>query len=215
MRVLFLSLLAILLSSSFIQAQENQPRKLVQFTGMVLDGTDEALFPVTYANIYLKNRSRGTYSDNQGYFTIVVEEGDTVLFSTIGYKTAEFIIPDTLEEDRYSIVQLMTRDTFNLPETVVFPWPSREHFKIEFLAMDVSDALAERAVENLAEEALRRQQNEVMRDGDEQADYYLRQQAKSYYHIGQTPPMNIFNVMAWKDFFEAWKRGDFKKKDKK
>ena len=212
---IFLFLFVSIFSPHGILAQAETKDNLVQFTGMVLDGSDEELIPVSYTNIYLKGKGRGTYSDLRGYFTIVVEKGDTVTFSAIGYKEAQFVIPDTLEEDHYSIVQLMTRDTFNLPETVVFPWPSREHFKIEFLAMDVSDILAERAMENLAEEALRRQRADIAVDGNESADFYLRQQAKTNYYIGQTPPMNIFNVVAWKEFFEAWKRGDFKKKKKK
>jgi hypothetical protein len=54
--------------------------------------------------------------------------------------------------------------------------------------------------------------NSVPYDGRENADYYLRQQASSYYYIGQTPPMQIFSPIAWKEFFDAWKRGDFKKK---
>jgi CarboxypepD_reg-like domain len=213
----YLSILLIgLFFSTALLAQVNQGVMPVQFTGMVLDGTDQELYPVSYTNIYLKGQGRGTYSDLRGYFTIVVERGDTFTFSAIGYKEVNFIIPDTLKSDRYSIVQLMSRDTFNLPETVVFPWPSRDHFKIEFLAMDVSDVLAERAMENLAEEALRRQRAEVKIDGNESADFYLRKQSKSYYHIGQAPPMNIFNVVAWKEFFDAWQRGDFKnEKDKK
>ena len=209
------SLIAFCLLPLLVVAQSVQPGEPVQFTGMVLDGSDEELFPVSYTNIYLKDEKRGTYSDLRGYFTIVVEKGDTVIFSAVGYKSVEFVIPDSLSSDRYSVVQLMTRDTFNLPETVVFPWPSKEHFKIEFLALDVSDILAERAMENLAEEALKRQRNKVPVDGNETADFYLRQQAKNYYHIGQTPPMNIFNVVAWKQFFDAWKRGDFKKKGKR
>ena len=216
MRILLSLFFVTLCTLPSLMAQEISTDGPVQFTGMVLDGTDEELFPVSYTNIYLKDQGRGTYSDLRGYFTIVVERGDTVIFSAIGYKTVEYVIPDSLSSDRYSIVQLMTRDTFNLPETVVFPWPSREHFKIEFLAMDISDILADQAMENLAEEALRRQRNEVAADGNETADFYLRQQAKSYYHIGQAPPMNIFNVVAWKEFFDAWQRGDFKKnKDKK
>ena len=109
----------------------------------------------------------------------------------------------------------MTQDTINLPETVVFPWPSREHFKLEFLAMDVTPELQERAMRNLANETLERMRNDVVRDGNENADYYLRQQAREFYYIGQQPPMNIFNPVAWKQFFDAWKRGDYKKnKDK-
>ncbi len=188
-------------------------QNLVQFSGMVLDGSDEQLYPVPYTNILVKDKGRGTYSDLKGFFSIVVEKGDVIVFSAIGYKTVEYKIPASLEDDRYSIVQLMTQDAINLPETVVFPWPSRDHFKLEFLAMDVTPELQERAAKNLANEALSRMRNEVSVDGNENADYYLRQQAREYYYIGQRPPMNIFNPVAWKKFFDAWKQGDFKKKD--
>lgn len=191
-------------------AQEN--KNLVQFSGMVLDGSDRNLVPVPFANILVKDKSRGTYTDYQGFFTIVVEKGDVIIFSAIGYKTVEYTIDKDLKDNRYSLVQLMTQDTFNLPETVVFPWPSREHFKIEFLAMNVDNELSNRARENLAEEALAKMRNEVSFDGNENADFYLRQQTKNFYYIGQRPPMNIFNPVAWKKFFDAWKNGDFKNK---
>ena len=194
-----------------ISAQEKN--NLVQFSGMVLDGSDESLVPVLYTNIVVKDKSRGTYSDFNGFFSIVVEKGDIIVFSAIGYETVEYYIPEDLKDDRYSIVQLMTQDTYNLPETVIFPWPSREHFKLEFLAMDVTPELQERAVRNLANETLERMRKEVVTDGNENADYYLRQQARDYYYIGQQPPMNIFNAVSWKKFFDAWKRGDFKKKN--
>lgn len=196
----------------FVWSLSAQNEKLVQFSGMVLDGTNEALVPVPYTNILVKDKSRGTYSDFKGFFSIVVEKGDIIVFSAIGYETVEYIIPDELEDNRYSIVQLMTQDAYNLPETVVFPWPSREHFKLEFLAMDVTPELQERAARNLANENLARMRKEVVSDGNENADYYLRQQARDYYFIGQQPPMNIFNAVSWKKFFDAWKRGDFKKK---
>ena len=80
--------------------------------------------------------------------------------------------------------------------------------------MDVTSEMQDRAVKNLANETLRKMRNEVATDGNENADYYLRQEAQSYYSLGQTPPMNIFNPLAWKKFFDAWKKGDFKNKDK-
>ena len=167
-----------------------------------------------YTNILVKNKGRGTYSDFQGFFSIVVAMGDTIVFSAVGYTTVEFEIPTDLEENRYSLVQLMTQDAINLPETVVFPWPSRDHFKLEFLAMDVSSELQARATENLANETLERMRSEVRKDGRENANYYLRQQSRDYYHIGQQAPMNIFNPVAWKKFFDSWKNGDFKNKKK-
>ncbi len=197
-------------------AQQAEQDSLVQLSGLVLDGTTKELLPIPYTNVYVQEETkRGDYTDFKGYFTLVAKKGETVVFSTIGYKTVEFVVPDTLQDNRYSIVQLMTADTFNLPETVVFPWPSREHFKIEFLAMDVTQELQQRAAENVAEDVLARGRKTVMRDGNENADYYLRQQASNYYHYGQVPPMNIFNPISWGKFVKAWKNGDFKKKKKK
>ena len=214
MQLFWVTAFLLLFSATKLVAQ-TEPEDLIQFSGMVLDGSDEQLFPVPYTNILVKDKNRGTYSDFKGFFSIVVEKGDIIVFSAVGYKTVEFEIPIDLEEDRYSIVQLMTQDTINLPETVVFPWPSRDHFKLEFLAMDVTPELQERAMRNLANETLERMRNDVVRDGNENADYYLRQQAREFYYIGQQPPMNIFNPVAWKQFFDAWKRGDYKKdKDK-
>ena len=179
----------------------------------MLDGTNEQLQPIPYSNIFIKNKGRGTYTDLRGFFSIVVHKDDVVRFSAVGYRTVEYRIPKNLTDDRYSLVQLMTLDTINLPETVVFPWPSREHFRLEFLNMDVTSELQRRAAENVAEASLRKAQAGVKYDGDENADFYLRKQASSYYYYGQAPPMNIFNPIAWGKFFKAWKNGEFKKKD--
>ncbi len=203
-------LVTLLGSSGFLFAQEEST--LVQFSGMVLDGTTNQMFPIPYTNILVKEKGRGTYSDFDGFFSIVVQEGDIIVFSALGYKTVEFTIPQNLDDDRYSLVQLMTKDTVNLPETVVFPWPDKDHFKLEFLAMDVTHELQEKAAENLANDHLAQMRSGVPTDGIETTSFYLRQQARKTYYVGQAPPMNIFNPVAWKDFFNAWKRGDFKKK---
>ncbi len=208
----FLSLL-VLLGFSGLTAQETD-EGLVQFSGMVLDGSTEQLFPIPYAAVAIKGDSRGTYANLEGFFSIVATKGDTVLFSALGYEDAEYIIPADLEDDKYSLVQLMSRGSYDLPTTVVFPWPSREHFKLEFLAMDVTPELQSRASENLTAEKLEALRATVAADPAENASYYLRQQSRQTYYIGQRPPMNIFSPVAWKQFFDSWKRGDYKKEDR-
>jgi hypothetical protein len=197
---------------NFELSAQKSKEGLIQFSGIVLDGSNKDLYPIPYTNIYIKDKGRGTYSDFKGFFSIVVEKGDNVVFSAIGFRTVEITIPDTLTDDRYSLVQLMSQDTVNLPMTVVFPWPSRENFKLEFLAMDVSSEMQQRAIENLAQETLKGARSVVTTDGNENADYYLRQQSNQYYYIGQSPPSNIFSPIAWKKFFDSWKNGDYKKK---
>ncbi len=147
---------------SALQAQKGKPDDgLVQLSGLILDGATVDLLPVPFATIAVQDKGRGTYADYNGFFSIVVEQGDIVIFTSIGYQPVYFKVPDTLRDNRYSIVQLMTQDTFNLPETVVFPWPSREHLKIEFLAMDVTSDLQKKALENLAQENLNRDRQDL------------------------------------------------------
>ena len=194
-------------------AEPRDTSTLVQLSGLVLDGSSEQLASVPYANIYLPGTGRGTYTDFSGFFSIVVKQGDTVQFSAIGFQDALLIVPDTLDEQRYSIVQLLSQDTLTLATAVIFPWPSRDHFKLEFLAMDVSNEFQLQAQANLAEEKLASARKSMLPDGDESSDFYLRQQARRSYYVNQTPPMNIFSPLAWGQFFKAWKDGDFKKKD--
>ena len=212
MRVVFALLLFICAFSPVFGQEVNADEDLVQFSGMVLDGTTEQLLPLPYTNILIKESGRGTYSDFKGFFSLVARKGDIVEFSAVGYKTVEFIIPDTIQDNRFSMVQLMTQDTINLPEAFIFPWPSSDHTRLDFLAMDVTPELQAKALENLMAEKILMMSQELPMDANENADYYLRKQATSYYYIGQTPPMQIFSPLAWKNFFDAWKRGDFKKK---
>lgn len=193
------------------------PPKLIQFSGMLLtEGDYGRPVPVPYASVFLPDKRRGTYADYRGFFTIVVERGDKVRFNCLGFQPVTITIPDTLTQERYSVVQLMAQDVYLLPETVIFPWPSKEHFKIEFLKMDVTPELQRYAAENLANDYLaeaRKNDNIVPFSGKESANFYLRQQAKEYVYIGQTPPMNIFSPLAWSQFIKAWQNGDFKKKN--
>ena len=49
-------------------------------------------------------------------------------------------------------------------------------------------------------------------DGAGAASAQLRNIANRATYQGQIPPMNIFNPAAWSEFVQAWKRGDFKRK---
>jgi hypothetical protein len=195
------------------QLVDQNGEDLVQFSGMVLDGSNSQLFPVPYATVLIKNDGRGTYANLEGFFSIVTHKGDSIIFSALGYSEAIYVVPDTLQDEKYSIVQLLTKNNIDLPAAVVFPWPSRDHFKLEFLAMDVTTELQTIASQNLSADKLEKLRQTVPLSGAENGSYYLRQQAKQTYYIGQRPPMNIFSPVAWKQFFDGWKRGDFKKKD--
>ena len=142
-------------TKSFAQSGNND---LIQFSGMVLTEEGGKLVPVPYATIAVKGTARGTFANYKGFFSLVVKRNEKIHFSAIGFREHESVIPDTLKSSKYAVVQLLSSDALNLPEFVVFPWPSRDHFRQEFLAMDVSSALADNAAANLAEDRIRKYQ---------------------------------------------------------
>jgi len=197
------------------QSQKDSSR-LIQFSGVVVtqDGSGE-MVPLPYTTIAIQGTSRGTYAEIDGFFSIVAEANDTIVFSRIGFQTVKHTVSDSLSSNFYSWYQIMSQDEYLLPEAVIYPWPSKEHYRIEFLALDVSNELAQRAKENLAKEVLEQMEYTVPADGTEAFTIDNQRQLYEYKYSGQYKPQNIFNVAAWAQFVKAWKRGDFKKKKKK
>ncbi len=193
-----------------------QNQDLIQFSGVVVTEDENGeMAPLPYTTIAVIGTDRGTYAEIDGFFSIVAEIGDTMEFSRVGYQSIQHVIPDSLDSKFYSWYQVMSRDSILLPEAVIYPWPSREHYKIEFLALDVSNELKRRAEENLAQEILDRMRSDVPADGSEAYSLTRQNQIQTYTYSGQYKPQNIFNPIAWAQFVKAWKRGDFKKKKKK
>lgn len=208
---LFFSLFAV---AGFTQITTQD--SVIQFSGLVVtEGMDEEAVILPYTNIGILGTSRGTSSDSEGYFSLVAKKGETVRFTRIGFRDVDYTIPDTLSQTLYFYIQIMSEDDHILPEAVIFPWPDREYFKYEFLAIDISDDLREKAEENVAKEVLEELRYSVPADGAETTSLVLRENARNFQYVGQTKPQNIFNPIAWKQFIDAWKRGDFKKKKKK
>ena len=196
-------------------AAQDHPVRIVQFSGKVVTEENDRLVGVPYAAVSVLGTYRGTFSDYDGFFSIVVRTDETLVFSVLGFKDAFYHVPDTLTSDRYTIFQIMTKDTILLPEAVIYPWPDPDHFNREFLAMDVNDDLEDIAAENLSEKAMVQLREYLPTDGPEHQQLYLKQQAQRYYYEGQIRTPQILNAFAWKEFIEAWKRGDFKRKKKK
>jgi len=212
--VMFLALF----STRTVQAQFKTTKSdstLVQFSGQVMADEDGQLVPLGFANVGVVGTTRGTYANYNGFFSLVVKKGETVEFTYIGYKTVTYTIPDSLSTDRYTLYQMMSRDDINLPVTVIYPWPSRENFKNEFLAMDVSNDMYDRAMQNLSPETLERIRETLPKDGRETVGIAMKQEIATYYYRGQLQPQRIFDPIAWAQFIKAWKDGKFKKKDKK
>ncbi|MEC5146606.1 Carboxypeptidase-like regulatory domain-containing protein [Chitinophaga sp. 180180018-2] len=205
-------LIAFLLSPFLLKAQISEFRdSVIQISGITM--TADSLRAVPGVSIIVKGQGRGTISNRSGIFSIVVFKGDTLSFTAIGFKHKNYRVPPNIKGNTFSMVQLMVEDTTYLPVTIIKPYLTREQFERAFAAMDIPDDAFEVARKNTNNAHLRALARVTPIDGREGVNMYLNKQAQNLYYAGQPPPQNIFNPLAWAQFIQAWKRGDFKRKD--
>ena len=184
-------------------------KKLIQLSGVIVES--DSLKPLPFTSIIVKGTNHGTVSDYYGFFTIVAQPGDELTFVSIAYKDASYLIPDTLSASNYSIIQVMRKDTFELPEANIYPWPSKDEFKRAFLKLDVPHNDYDRAQKNMADADMRELAKGISMDAQGNYSYAMQQRYTKLYYAGQYPPNNLLNPIAWGQFIKAWKNGKLKR----
>lgn len=203
----------LLLSASFTYGQsesvESLDSGLIQLSGVVV--SEETLGELPYTTVLNKTGERGVFCDYYGYFTMVVFPGDTLLFSAYGHKTSNYIVPDTLDNQFYSIIHVMEVDTIDLPDVKVYPWPSREDFARAFVNMDPYDDAIRRAQRQLSGESLAFAAARLDVDGSLAYGSVQSQYQTQLYTQNQLPANNLLNPYAWSKLIKDWKAGKLAK----
>jgi hypothetical protein len=144
--------------------------------------------------------------------------GDTLFFQHIGFKLQKFWVADTLEGDEFLSRVVLEWDTELLDPVIVYPWPSKENFKEEFLAMEVQTNEMDIAQRNLALDELRQRAAAMGYDASEMQDYLITMQNQQLYNEGRVygNGMNatgasailgaLSNPFAWQQLFQSLKR---------
>jgi hypothetical protein len=207
----YLAIAAFLVVPATAKAQFETARdSVVQLYGVIM--TADSLVGIPAVSVTIKGQNRGTITNDQGVFSIVVLKGDEIEFSHVSYKPKTISIPRVLEGNQYSVIQLMVQDTIYLPATIIKPRPTPEQFNRDFVNTKVPDDDIEIARQNTSAAKRRVLLRTVPGDGQEATNIQFKNIANRAVYQGQVPPMNIFNPAAWADFIQSWKRGDFKNK---
>lgn len=210
-------LLTVLITFSGLKAQtvtaKAQNPALIQFSGVVLD--QDSLTPIPFVSILIKGTNRGTICNFSGFFSLIVNAGDELEFHSVSHKLRSYKIADTITQKYYYAIQILTKDTFQLAEVDVYPWPSKEDFKRAFLALDLSDTDMDRADKNLQKEALTYLERNQTASASENYKYVMQAYYTKVYTTGQAPSMTLLNPVAWAQFIDAWRKGKFSNKNKK
>jgi CarboxypepD_reg-like domain len=209
--LLYTTILVLVFSRSAKAQFEASRDSVVQLYGVIM--TADSLVGIPAVSVMVKGQNRGTISNAQGVFSIVVLKGDEVEFTHVTYKSKTISIPRNLEGNQYSVVQLMVIDTVYLPATILRPRPTPDQFARDFANTKVPDDDIEIARQNTSAAKRRALLRTIPGDGGEATRIQMNKIANRAVYQGQTPPMNIFNPAAWADFIQAWKRGDFKNKN--
>ena len=194
----------------FGQKSKTESGRIMQLSGVVV--SSDSLEQLPFTSIFNRESKRGTVADYYGYFSMVVFPGDTLTFHHYGYKSSSFIVPDSLKDNRYSIIHMMYPDTLYLPAVNVYPWPSKEDFARAFLDMKPYDDALRRAQKELSGENLAFVAARLSSDASLSYGWQTNQQNTKLYTQGQAPVNNLFNPYSWASFIQSWKNGELGRK---
>jgi len=186
-------------------------KEIIQFSGVVVeeDSTSTGLFGV---HVYVPKVGRGTVTNQYGYFSLPVLEGDSVIISAVSYQSQNFIIPGN-QGDSFTILVEMVTDTTVLSTVEIFPYPTEELFKEAILALNLPvDDVSQEG--NLGQEVLARMAQSMSMDASQNYKYYMNQQFYELHSAYSQQRFNnpLLNPINWASFIQSLRRGDLKKK---
>ena len=199
--------MAIHASSVFGQNQ----KEVIQFSGVVVDedSTSTGMFGV---HVYVPTVGRGTVTNQYGYFSLPVLQGDSVVVSAIGFHKQHFIIPGN-QGDSYAVLVEMVVDTTVLSTVEIFPYPTEELFKEAILALNLPvDNLSQK--DNLGQEVLARIAESMTMDASQNYKYYMNQQFYELHNAYSQQRFNnpLLSPINWATFIKSLRKGDLKNK---
>ena len=209
-RLAFLSAFTLWMGLAASSQTDSLPAQVVQVSGLVVTG--DSLSPLPYCTVFRSRDRRGTMTDARGFFSLPALTGDTLEFSSVGYVSQQAVIPEGGELARVNLVQPMGRDTVAMKDAFVYPWPSRERFRQDFLALGLPNQGLDPAWDSPMDPMdVYDRLSEVGRDGQSTSSEVLAAQAQQVGYAGQAPPVNLLNPVAWAQFLQALKSGDLRR----
>jgi hypothetical protein len=183
----------------------------IQFTGVIIGGKESTPLPGVY--VMIPKASRGTVTNEYGYFSLPVMPGDSIIFSSIGYKKKYHVIP-LKTEGTYSVIIDLAEDVTQLSPVTIYPYPTEEIFKESFLALKLPDEKDQQNMRrNLDKNELNRMAYMSGMSANENFRYYTNSQVNGFANRNLNPSWSFLNPFAWAKFIKSIKNGDLKRKD--
>ena len=200
----------VLLASLFVfgalavRAQDST-RHVIQLTGVVFGEDSTNVIPGVH--VYVPKGGRGTTTNPYGFFSLPVLEGDSIVFSSVGFKRASYVVPEHKEDHSLRVLVTMREDVTYLDELEVFPYPSEAVFKAAVLAVELPE---DQSYENLSRFLQSAAWQEAYWNLPMSANmnhrFFMQQQQNAIGYRFQPPPNPLLNPFAWRDFIRSLKK---------
>ncbi len=202
-----LTILFLLFVTSVFAQDKNQPNKLVQFSGIITDADSNLVVPyVTITN--LSNKGQKYAANYQGFFSFIVNPGDTVVFSAVGFTSKTLALPKVIADNKYTAMIQIKSEVVYLQTVRVNPWATIEEFNKDFLSLKVADDDMAIAKKNLSRTSINGMKLTLGRDAGEisNANYRYNFDRMMNVNMRQTNP--LLNPFAWGKLMQEIFNGD-------
>lgn len=131
-----------------VQSQTGHIELTESIKGCIIDGKTLGFIP--FVHIYNERTNKTNISDTSGNFNVKVKNGDTLVFSAIGYFLKPVYITDSLLKAKAVFIELMPR-IYEISEARVYALGTYEQFKQKVLALRLPETRADKLRKNLTE----------------------------------------------------------------
>ena len=203
----YLTIILLFFVATVFAQDVKKSNKLVQFSGIITDTDSNSVVPyVTITNISNKNQK---YSANyQGYFSIIVNPGDSLIFSAVGFNQKIVVLPNEIADYKYTEMIKIKSETVYLKAVRIYPWATVEEFNKEFLAMKVADDDMAIAKKNLSPKSIQGMLLTLPRNASEISNSNYRYNFDRMMNVNMRQTNPLLNPFAWGKLMQQIFNGD-------
>jgi len=206
MRFSLTIILLFFVSLAFAQ-DKTQTNKLVQFSGIVTDADSNMVVPyVTITN--LSNKGQKYAANYQGFFSFVVNPGDTVMFSAVGFTSKTLVLPKNIIDNKYTAMVQIKSEIVYLKTVRVNPWATVEEFNKDFLSLKIADDDMALAKKNLSRQSINGLKLTLPRDAGEISNANYRYNFDRMVNVNMRQTNPLLNPFAWGRLVQEIFNGD-------
>jgi len=202
----WLTIILLLIVTTTFAQNVQKSNKLVQFSGIITDTDSNSVVP--YVTITIVNKGLKYAANYQGYFSIIVNPGDSLVFSAIGFNNKVLALPHEISDTKYTEMVKMKPETVYLKAVRIYPWATIEEFNKEFLSMKVADDDMAIAKRNLSPKSIQGMILSLPRNSEEISNSNYRYNFDRMMNVNMRQTNPLLNPFAWGKLMQQIFAGD-------